>query len=455
MRRGEAANEDRRIATSAYAPCAAMAFTVLLAGCSSGIDADQARTCRSVIPAVNADDARFEITRTVGLAAGDGVRVDYRVRPASGPPRNRFVECRFGERGALLGLTTDAGAMGELRLQLLRRFWLQAEGAAADPEPVAGASGAPAVPFTLAVGLQHLLLALPGTAVYAMLAAAYALIYGLAGRINLAFGELACVGGYAAVLAVVLAGMSSGVALPVGLALLVGVTAAACYGLAQARFVFAPLIPHGGQRVLIGTIALAVVLQEHLRLAQGSKPVWVPPMLNAPQALARAGDFVVAVTPMALGSAALCALAAIALMSIMQLSRFGRAWRACADDAKAAELMGIDRGAVLRRTFALSAGLAGLAGTVITLHYGTLGYADGIVLGIKALLAAVIGGIGSVSGAFLGGVLLGAAEGLWSALLPIEHRELAIFALLIAFLVLRPSGLFGFTEHPGWVERQR
>jgi branched-chain amino acid transport system permease protein len=165
--------------------------------------------------------------------------------------------------------------------------------------------------------------------------------------------------------------------------------------------------------------------------------------------VARAGDFVVAVTPMALGSAALCLLAAIGVIGLMRLTRFGRAWRACADDPGAAQLMGVDRAAVLTRTFALAAALAGLAGTVITLHYGTLGYTGGIVLGIKALVAAVAGGIGSVPGAFLGGVLLGAAEALWSALLPIEHRELAIFALLIGLLILRPLGLFGFAEPLG------
>ena len=130
----------------------------------------------------------------------------------------------------------------------------------------------------------------------------------------------------------------------------------------------------------------------------------------------------------------------------MRWSRFGRAWRACADDALAAELFGVDRGRVLLRTFALASALAGLAGYVMTVYYGTVGYAGGIVLGLKALLAAVAGGIGSVPGAFLGGLLLGGAEALWSALFPIEFRDLAVFSLLVVLLVVRPSGLFGFVE---------
>jgi branched-chain amino acid transport system permease protein len=198
--------------------------------------------------------------------------------------------------------------------------------------------------------------------------------------------------------------------------------------------------------VLIGTIGLAIVLQEGLRLAQGSRLKWVQPLLNAPYAVARAGDFVVTVTPVALGAAALCLGAALGLLALMRWSRFGRAWRACADDALAAELFGIDRGRVLLRTFALASLLAGLAGYVMTVYYGTIGYAGGMVLGLKALLAAVAGGIGSVPGAFLGGLLLGGAEALWSALFPIELRELAIFSLLAALMVVRPSGLFGFAE---------
>ena len=432
---------------------AAVALTCTLAGCAGGIDAGQARTCRSIIPALNAADATFEIVRIAPLVSGDGVRVEYRSRSTAGPLRNRFLECRFAggshaspDRGALLGVTADTGPLGELRLQLLKRFWLEAEGAAADPEPVPGATLAPALPRVLAIGLQHVMFALPPVAIYALLAAAYALVYGLVGRINLAFGELAAVSGYAAFLAFAIAGQGSGVAVPLLLALMLALGAGLAYGVATGRFVFAPLMRQTGQRVLIGTIALAIALQEFLRLAQGSRLTWVQPMLNAPYAVARAGDFVVTVTPMALGAALLCLVAALALLALMRWSRFGRAWRACADDAGAAALFGIDRNRVLLATFALASVLAGIAGYVMTVYYGTVGYAGGIVLGLKALLAAVAGGIGSVPGAFLGGILLGCAEALWSALFPIEFRDLAIFTLLVVLLVVRPSGLFGFVE---------
>jgi branched-subunit amino acid ABC-type transport system permease component len=209
------------------------------------------------------------------------------------------------------------------------------------------------------------------------------------------------------------------------------------------------LLRSAGQHVLIGSIALAIVLQEYLRLTQGAKLIWVPPVFNTPYALARSGDFVVTFTPMAMAAAGVCGLAALALLVLLRSTRFGRAWRACADDAGAAALFGVDHRLLLLKTFALASALAGLAGYVVTVYYGAFGYAGGIVLGLKSLLAAVAGGIGRVGGAFLGGVLIGAIEQVWSALFPIEFRDLAVFILLVVLLVLRPSGLFGWREPLG------
>lgn len=108
--------------------CAA-ALACALAGCVGGIDAGQARVCRSVIPALNPADAAFEIVRTLPLASGDGMRVEYVAQVPGGPSRTRFLECRFAggsrassDRMGLLGVTTEAGPLGELRLQLLKRF---------------------------------------------------------------------------------------------------------------------------------------------------------------------------------------------------------------------------------------------------------------------------------------------------------------------------------------------
>ncbi|HKD57945.1 MAG TPA: hypothetical protein VKD45_10570, partial [Hyphomicrobiaceae bacterium] len=245
----------------------AAALTCALAGCSD-IDAGQARTCRSVIPALNPAQATFNIGRTLLLADGEGVRIDYRAHlPGRPPGDDHFLECRFAQtslvaknRGSLSGVRTEEGVMGELRLQLLRRFWLQAEGAAADPEPIPGASLSFEIPRALAIGLQHVVFALPPISIYGLLAAAYSLVYGLVGRINLAFGELAAASGYAAFLGFAIAGSLLGVGVPLAIALLLAVGTAMAYGVASGRFVFAPLMGETGQRVLIGTIGLALVM---------------------------------------------------------------------------------------------------------------------------------------------------------------------------------------------------
>ena len=445
------ANPPAGVMTKIPRRMAIAALLGALAGCAGG-DAERSRICRSIIPALNPPQAAIEIVRTAVLA-DEGVRIDYRTRPPIGASRLHLLECRFApagqasrQRDRLVGVATEAGPLGELRLYLLRRFWLEREGATADPEPIAAAARAPQVPRAIAVSLQHLLFALPSIAVYALLAAAYSLIYGLVGRINLAFGELAAVSGYAAFLAFALIGSRGNIAIGVTLALVLGLATALSHGVAAGRLVLRPLMRRRGQQALIGTIGLAILLQEYLRLAQGSRLLWLQPMFNAPYAVARAGDFVVTVTPIALTTAASCLVAALALIAVMRLSRFGRAWRACADDPLAAALFGIDRELVFFQTFSLASALAGLAGCVIAIYYGSVGYAGGIVLGLKSLVAAIAGGIGSVPGALLGGVLLGGVESIWSALLPIEFRDLAIFVLLVLLLVLRPSGLLGVRE---------
>jgi branched-chain amino acid transport system permease protein len=423
-----------------------------LAGCAPDIDAGQARLCRAVIPALNGEASAIEIVRTAPLAAADGVRVDYRVKAPAGQ-KNRFLECRFAggteagpARTGLVGVMTEDGAISDLRLYVLKRFWLGPDAAAADPEPISNAAEAPALPRGLAIGLQHVIFALPPIAIYALLAAAYSLIYGLVGRINLAFGELAAVAGYAALLGFAIWGALPGQIPALLLAVLLALSAATVHGIVVGRLLFAPLFRAAGQHVLIGSIALAIVLQEYLRLTQGAKLIWLHPIFNTPYAVARSGDFVVTFTPVALAAAGLCLLAAVGLIGLLKASRFGRAWRACADDPAAAALFGIDHRLLLLKTFALASVLAGLAGYVVTVYYGAFGYAGGIVLGLKSLLAAVAGGIGRVGGAFLGGVLIGVLESAWSAVFPIEFRDLAIFVLLIVLLVLRPSGLFGWGE---------
>ena len=149
---------------------------------------------------------------------------------------------------------------------------------------------------------------------------------------------------------------------------------------------------------------------------------------------------------MAFVSAAIGLGVGAALVVLFRWTRIGREWRAYADDPLAAELMGISPTAIATRAFALSGALAGLAGALMTAAFGAVGYGLSATLTLKALAAAVVGGIGSLPGAFLGGLVIGVTETTWSAFFPIEDRDLAVYALLILFIALRPSGLLGVRD---------
>jgi branched-chain amino acid transport system permease protein len=286
---------------------------------------------------------------------------------------------------------------------------------------------------------------LPLAAIYALMAAAYSLVYALIGRINFAFGELAATGGYgAAIAALAMVGWAPAPLLAAAFAL--AAVAAAAWGYASARTVFIPLRHAQGQQTLVATVGLALFLRELLRLSQGDRSSWMSPQLNQPFALARSDDFIAVATPMAFVASALTLAVGLGLVIVFRFSRIGREWRAYADDALAAEMMGVSPAATVARAFALSGALAGLAGATMTATYGAVGYGLSATLTLKALAAAIVGGIGSLPGAFLGGLIIGGAETGWSAMFPIDYRDIATYALLTIFIALRPSGLLGQRE---------
>jgi branched-chain amino acid transport system permease protein len=402
------------------------------------------------LPAIEDRDATIRIVSQNPFIDGRGLRVDYRAGPPGAALTPHFAECRFLAPGRprksqdLISVVTDRGKLNEYQLATLIRFWLATpEARAADPSPLAGAETVWSAPLPLAYALQQAVNGLPLAAIYALLAAAYSLVYGLVGRINLAFGEFAAAGGYAAFFAVALVASVSPAA-SLALAFVMAASTGAFHGIVVARCVFQPLRRATGQQVLVATVGLSLFLQEYLRLTQGENLIWVSPFFATPMALARAGDFVVTITPIALFVAGGAALAASALLALMKFTGFGRAWRAYADDPKAAALFGVDPNAIFARTFAIASLLAGLSGYVMTIFYGGVGYGASTTLGLKALIAAILGGIGSVPGAFLGGIAIGAMEAVWSALFPIVYRDLAVYVLLVALLVWRPGGFLGF-----------
>ncbi len=421
-----------------------------LAACAPSVETDQARLCRIALPALWPEALRFTGIRQTAFADRRGLRIDFQTEPPTAIPP--FIECRFKAAGRprkaedLTGVVTPQGALAQPRLFFLQRFWMATpEGRAADPLPLGDISALPELPLSLAYFLQQLLNGLPLAAVYGLVATSYALIYGLVGRINLAFGAFVAAGGYTVALAAALLQGEWPLGL-LGLGALFAATTAAAWGRIASRLVFEPLHGATGQQNLVATVGLALAMSEFLRLTEGAHLAWVSPAFNQPAAFARGGDFLVTQTPIALIACGGALAVALALAALMRRSRFGRDWRALSDDALGAALCGLDAAQVTRASFALACGLAGLAGAVMTFTYGGVGYASGLGIGLKALVAAVLGGIGSIEGALIGGVLVGLGEALWSGYFQADYRDVALFATLALLLMLRPGGLFGIAD---------
>ena len=432
---------------------AVLALALALASCAQVLETDQARLCRMALPALSPRDAAVSIISQSEDADGRGVAIGYRERPG-GMRRAGPLPFPPARPAAALQRTPGDHARRPPAQRdeplfphpLLARHPGRARRRSRCRS--AASTTCRASPRPAAYALQQTVNALPSTAIYALLAAAYSLIYGLIGRINFAFGALAAAGGYGAAFGAALwLGAPPGYLLATAGAL--GVATALGWGVACGAWALAPLRGRTGQQVLVATVGLSIFLSELLRLTQGNALNWVSPVLNAPFGLARAGDFIVTTSADALFSAAVALVAGLALIAAMRFTRFGREWRAYADDALAAALFGVDPDAVFLKTFALASALAGLAGFVMTMFYGAVGYEAGPMLGLKALVAAIFGGVGSVPGALIGGLMLGGFEALWSAYLPIDYRDVATYALLALVLALRPGGLLGARENMG------
>jgi branched-subunit amino acid ABC-type transport system permease component len=432
-------------------------FAILLpfavAACGRATDSEQLRLCRLVPPVLHPAGTEIREVRIAPASVGrSGVRIDYAAREPGTASKAHFVACGFGgttferDRLELVAVETDGGPLGEARLLYLKRFWLseaEREGVA-PPAP----DRLPQLSTAAAYALQQLVNAMALAAVYALLATAYSLIYGLVGRINLAFGEIAVLGAYGAI-----GGVAAAVALGIGdaitglaLAFVLAAAISAGWSVLIGRIVIEPLHRSNrlGQPILIATAAVALSVQEFLRISQGARERWTPPTFNQPIALARAQDFIVTVTPMQIVVACLGLAAAGGVLALLGRTRFGRAWRAFADDPGTAALFGVDGRRLLAATFLLAGLLAGLSGWIVAAYYGNISFSMGAMLGLKALVAAVVGGIGSVPGAFLGGICVALVEAMWSAYFDITARDIVVFSLLIVVFVLRPGGLLGF-----------
>jgi branched-chain amino acid transport system permease protein len=423
-----------------------VALCLLLSGCGPRLLDQERDLCTLLVPAI-VGHAAIILTAdpSLPLPPETSVIVRYSAQPSA--TGAGWVACGFTPGEGVLGpsalravVTQDAGALSPIQVFMLREFWLGRHAAghetAAQPLPPAWTP--------LRYLLQQLVNAIAVSAIYALVAAGYSLVYGIVGRIHLAFGDFAMLGAYvtlstfvAMMLALPLAALGLALLVAAGLAM----AASAAYGGATAVGGFGRLWWTPGQAPLIATLGLSIAIREGVRLAQGPREPWLPPILTTVFDLDLPSGIRLTITSGQI-LVVLTALAGYAVLAlIMHRTALGRAMRACSDDIEAAALVGVHVPRTMLSTFAIGGAAAALAGTIVIVVYGTIGIEGGFVIGLKALTAAVVGGIGSLHGAFLGGFVVGILETLWSAYFGGAYREVAVFGLLALILVFRPSGL--------------
>lgn len=296
--------------------------------------------------------------------------------------------------------------------------------------------------------LQQIINGLVLGSIYALVALGYTMVYGILGLINFAHGEVVMVGALVA-LSVIKALMSA--TLPAPWVVLIGTLAAigVCMALGATieRVAYRPLRQAPRLAPLITAIGVSILLQQFAMLFWGRNYHAYPPLLPA-----RTHEFFGAsITDIQLLIVALAALLMVGLTLLIHRTRMGRAMRATAENPAMAQLMGVNINQVIALTFVLGSALGAVAGVMVGANYAIAHYHMGFMLGLKAFTAAVLGGIGNLPGAMLGGILLGLIESLGAGyigdltggFLGSHYQDVFAFCVLILVLVFRPSGLMG------------
>ena len=285
--------------------------------------------------------------------------------------------------------------------------------------------------------LTNLINGLSLGSVYAIIALGYTMVYGIAKMLNFAHGDIIMVGGYVCFCAVNYLG------LPTGVGVLLSIVACTVLGIVIERLAYKPLRNAPSLDVLITAIGVSYFLQNTALLIWGSDTKSFPSVVNLPSVSLFDGQLVVSAITIVTVIAGVVVM--VGLTMFTGKTRMGKAMRACSEDRGAATLMGINVNSTISLTFAIGSGLAAVAGVLMCSAYPTLIPTTGSLPGIKAFTAAVIGGIGSIPGAFVGGLVLGVIEIFAKAYVGTQLADAIVFGVLIVVLLVKPSGLLGKT----------
>ena len=287
--------------------------------------------------------------------------------------------------------------------------------------------------------LSYFLSGLALGSVYAIIALGYTMVYGIAKMLNFAHGDIIMAGGYVAFYACIKFN------LPWWLCILISILFCVLLGVLVEKLAYKPLRQASSLAVLITAIGVSYFLQNSAQLLFGSDTKIFPDMLTQGSFKLFNGQLVIPY--LTIITIVMCLLIMIVLTLFINKTKIGKAMRACAEDKKAAQLMGINVDTTISITFAIGSGLAAIASILLCSSYPSLSPTLGSMPGIKAFTAAVFGGIGSIPGALLGGLLLGIIESLTKAYISTQLSDAIVFAVLIIVLLIKPTGLLGNKEN--------
>ncbi len=296
--------------------------------------------------------------------------------------------------------------------------------------------------------LQQIINGLVLGSIYALVALGYTMVYGILGLINFAHGEIVMIG---AMISLAVIQAMTGFALPgpviVLMGLLIAIPACMLLGYGIERVAYRPLRHAPRLAPLITAIGVSIVLQNIAMIIWGRQYIAFPPLLpEDTYTIAGASITLLQIFIFLLATAIMAGL-----IFLVQKTRFGRTMRATAQNPEVAGLMGVNVNNVISSTFIIGSALAAVAGLMVSAYYGLAHYYMGFLLGLKAFSAAVLGGIGNLGGAMLGGLLLGVIESLGAGyigpltggVLGSHYQDVFAFFVLILVLIFRPSGLLG------------
>lgn len=296
--------------------------------------------------------------------------------------------------------------------------------------------------------LQQIINGLVLGSIYALVALGYTMVYGILGLINFAHGEIVMIG---AMISLAVIQAMTGFALPgpviVLMGLLIAIPACMLLGYGIERVAYRPLRHAPRLAPLITAIGISIVLQNIAMIIWGRQYIAFPPLLpEDTYTIAGASITLLQIFIFLLATAIMAGL-----IFLVQKTRLGRTMRATAQNPEVAGLMGVNVNNVISSTFIIGSALAAVAGLMVSAYYGLAHYYMGFLLGLKAFSAAVLGGIGNLGGAMLGGLLLGVIESLGAGyigpltggVLGSHYQDVFAFFVLILVLIFRPSGLLG------------